>query len=89
MESGRTLCRLHAAIGEARECAEGACPFWEEGGAALPPGCGLERLGVDVHSPELASYWLDLREQLEEARDRSERDGLRRTFGALVPPGLR
>ena len=89
MQDTRPLCRLHLTLGAVAECPEGACPFWEEGGAALPPGCSLERLGVDVERPDLAWYLLELRRQLEESRNREEREQARRAFRDLVPPGLR
>ena len=34
------LCTIQLAVGEVEVCPEGACPFWEEGGAALDAGCG-------------------------------------------------
>jgi hypothetical protein len=89
MENARRLCRLHLTLGRGEQCPEGACPFWEEGGAVLPAGCGLERLGIEAEQPDLAEYLLDLRAQLECARDREERERARETFALLVPPGLR
>ena len=86
-EESRT-CRLHLALGHAEACPGSACPFWEEGGIALPAGCELERLGVDLARPDLAAYLLELRERLEAARDREERVTARRAFGVLVPPEL-
>ena len=59
--SGRT-CILESARGNAEPCAERECPFWEQGGAVLDPGCFLERVlpGPDW-TPELAERWVSLR----------------------------
>jgi len=86
MDEERKACHLHLALGTVEACPGGACPFWEEGGIALPAGCELERLGIDLDRPDLAEYLLELREKLEAARDREEHDAARRAFGELVPP---
>lgn len=88
MEGEPTVCHLHLALGAVRACPGGACPFWERGGIALPAGCELERLGIDLGRPDLAEYLLELREQLEAARDREEREAARQAFAELVPPDL-
>lgn len=88
MERNVKACKLHLALGEVEICPGPACSFWEEGGVALPPGCELERLGVDLDRADLARYLLDLRERLEAARDREERTAARQTFAGLVPPEL-
>jgi hypothetical protein len=82
------ICHLHLTLGSAEACPGGACPFWEQGGVALPPACELERLGIDLSRPDLAGYLLELREQLEAARDREEQEAARRAFAELVPPDL-
>jgi hypothetical protein len=75
-------------LGEAEECSEGACPFWETGIGVVEAGCGLERLPVDLSRPDLAAYLLGLRAALESARETSERDEGRRALGGLAPPEL-
>ena len=82
------VCHLHLTLGTVEACPGGACPFWEQGGVALPAGCELERLGIDLDSPDLAKYLLGLREQLEAARNREEREAARKAFAELVPPDL-
>jgi len=84
----RKLCNLHLALDRAEACPEGACPFWEEGGVALASGCELERLSLDLSRHELAAYLLELRGQLEDARDLEERRQARRAFVELVPPDM-
>jgi hypothetical protein len=65
------LCSLSVAVGTDAECPRGWCAFWETGGAVVEPGCAIERLGVDLRDPQLARYLLDLRRELESARDAS------------------
>ncbi|HEY7604773.1 MAG TPA: hypothetical protein VH760_10980 [Gaiellaceae bacterium] len=64
-----TFCSLSVAVGNDEECPRGWCAFWEAGGAVVGPGCAIQRLGVDLHDPELARYLLDLRRELESVRD--------------------
>jgi hypothetical protein len=80
------LCRMKLTLGEVEACPEGACPFWETGGALVEEGCGLERLGLDLDRPDLAAYLLDVRTALEQARSVREREEARRLFAELVPP---
>ena len=84
----KTFCRIKHTLGVDEPCPEGACPFWEHGGAVVEAGCGLERLHVDVGRPDLAAYLDELRTSLETARDDRERAEARRAFAALVPPEL-
>jgi hypothetical protein len=63
------FCSLAQAVGNDEECPRGWCAFWETGGAVVEPGCAIERLGVDMRDPRLARYLLDLRRELESARD--------------------
>ncbi len=81
-------CRIRRALGQVESCPGGACPFWEEGGALLDAGCGLERRGIDLDRPDLAAYLDGLRRELELARDATEREAARRAFAELVPPDL-
>jgi hypothetical protein len=81
-------CRIKLAVGDVEPCPEGACPFWEQGGAIVEAGCGLERLRIDVGRPDLAAYLVDLRAALEAARDAREREEARQAFAGLVPPEL-
>jgi len=82
------LCRIKLTLGDVESCPEGACAFWEPGGAIVDAGCGLERLRIDVDRPDLAAYLVGLREALEAARGAREREEARQTFAELVPPEL-
>jgi hypothetical protein len=86
MDRETKLCRMKLTLGEVEACPEGACPFWETGGALIDDGCGLERLGLDLERPDLAAYLLDLRAKLEQARSVREREEAQRAFAELVPP---
>jgi len=82
------LCRIKLTLGEVEACPQGACPFWEQGGAVVEADCGLERLGLELDRPDLAEYLGDLRTALEAARDAREREQARQAFAAIVPPEL-
>ena len=82
------LCRIKLTLHELEACPEGACPFWEEGGAVVEAGCGLERLQLDLDRPDIAEYLAQLRRTLEAARDERERKEARQARAGLVPPEL-
>jgi hypothetical protein len=82
------VCRIKATLDEHEACPEGACPFWEAGGAVVDAGCGLERLQLELDRPELAAYLLELRSMLQTARGATEREEARRAFSEIVPPEL-
>jgi len=80
------LCKLQYAVGRVEECPQGACPFWEPGGAALPGRCALER--VDLTSrPEVAHLLLGLRKRLELGEAAAEQEEARRLFYRLLNTG--
>lgn len=82
------LCSIQFTVGEVEACPEGACPYWEQGGAALDAGCGLERLGLELDRPDLAAYLLELRVQLETARSHEEKAEAQQAFAAVVPADI-
>jgi hypothetical protein len=82
------LCSLSEAIGSVEECPKAWCPFWERGGAIVEPGCGIERLGLDLSNVELAYYLLDLRGALDAAQSEAEAEFARQQLDELVPPDL-
>jgi len=73
-----------AAHGAAEPCPRERCSFWEAGDAVVEASCVIERLDVDVSRPDLAAYLLELREQLDEARDRQETEGLHSQFARRI-----
>jgi hypothetical protein len=82
------FCSLSMAAGEDAECPRGWCAFWETRGAVVEPGCAIERLGVDVRDPQLARYLLDLRRELESARDAEAARAALERLAELAPPDL-
>jgi len=82
------LCRIKLAVDEVEACPQGECPFWEHGGAVIEPGCGLERLQLELDRPDLAEYLVNLRRTLESARDARERQVARKALDDLWPPEL-
>jgi hypothetical protein len=77
------LCSLEATVGNAKACPEGACPFWEPGGAALDARCAFEQL-AGTADEGLATWLLEIREKLDSARSRPEEEEVRRLFGHLL-----
>ena len=78
-------CSLKEAIGERELCPGRDCAFWEEGGAVIEEGCGIERLGVPVERrPDLARHLLELRLTIEAARSSAERAEAHRRFAELL-----
>jgi hypothetical protein len=86
------LCLIDEVVGATELCPEEACPFWETGGVTLPPGCGIERLGLGGElrrAPELADWLRSLRAQLDRAATPADRHAAyNRLFRQLLPPGL-
>jgi hypothetical protein len=80
-ETTSRLCSLESAVGRTEACPEGACPFWEPGGAVLDGRCPLERIDLAAQS-SLAGFLLQIREGLASASSaeaaRLERSRLRR-----------
>jgi hypothetical protein len=84
MNEAERTCTLHLARGVREPCTEGRCAFWEAGGAVLPAGCLIERLGVEVRQSDVAAYLLGTRERLEQARDRSEAEAAHRELSRRI-----
>jgi hypothetical protein len=68
------------AQGQTELCPQDRCAFWEPGGAVVEGSCLVERLGVDLNTRDLASYLLETRERLEQARDMAEAKAAHREF---------
>lgn len=77
------LCALQDAAGRVETCPGARCPFWEEGGAALEAGCGIERLALDLARPGLAQALLEERFVLDRARNGEEAAPVRSLFYRL------
>ncbi len=78
-------CTLHlVAQGEPEPCPRERCAFWEPGGAVVEGTCLIERLGVDVGRPDLATYLLETRERLEQARDLAEAEEAHRQLSRRI-----
>jgi len=68
------------ARGQTEICPRERCAFWEPGGVVVEGNCLVERFGVDMGAPDLASYLLETRERLEQARDLAEAEAAHREF---------
>jgi hypothetical protein len=77
------LCSLVTTVGKPEACPEGACPFWEPGGAALGGRCAVEELGA-LPDVALATWLLEIRESLEAASSEEEEHAMRSAFRHLL-----
>ena len=77
------LCTLEAAVGEFEACPEGACPFWETGGARRGGRCAFEQLDVAADAT-LAAWLLEIRECLATAESTAAADEAHRLFSHLL-----
>lgn len=57
------ICRLDQFAGATTPCTEGACPFWEPGGAVLEGRCAFERIDLSQR-PAVVAELLRVRETL-------------------------
>jgi hypothetical protein len=86
VEQAERRCLLRAAVGQVEICPGASCLFWEEGGAALPGGCLLERLDVDLRGdPAHAAELLALRERLKTLGEEEHARELRVLLERLRP----
>jgi hypothetical protein len=77
------LCTLETAVGKTEACPEGACPFWEPGGAALGGRCAIEAFGV-ASDAEVAAWLLEIREKLAVASSEENEHVMRSVFHQLL-----
>jgi hypothetical protein len=77
------LCSLEAAVGTHEVCPEGACPFWEPGGAALDGRCAFEQLDVAADAA-LVEWLLEIRGRLASAEATVAADAARSLFSHLL-----
>ena len=83
IEYARRLCTLETAVGRVEACPEGACPFWEPGGAALDGRCAFEELDIQADE-QLATWLLDIRERLASAESTAAVDAAHSLLGHLL-----
>jgi hypothetical protein len=85
METDHTtrLCSLEAAVGRKEACPEGACPFWEPGGAVLCGRCAFEQLDVAA-DVALATWLLEIRERLASAESTVAAEAAHSLFSHLL-----
>jgi hypothetical protein len=77
------LCSLEAVVGRLEACSEGACPFWEPGGAALGGRCAFEQLDI-MADAALANWLLEIRERLASSESTVAADAARSLFLHLL-----
>jgi len=77
------LCSLESAVGRQEACPEGACPFWEPGGAVLDGRCAVEEIDL-ADDAALAAWLLELRERLASAESTAAVDAAHSLFSHLL-----
>jgi len=86
---GRPLCSLHLAAGHQEECPGASCPFWEEGGTVVEPGCVFDRVRLEFDArSDVAKWLLTIRSDLENARSATDTMRVRSALDEILPPGL-
>jgi hypothetical protein len=83
IETTTRVCSLEEAVGTREACPEGACPFWEPGGAALDGRCAFEELDVTAGAA-LAGWLLEIRERLASAESTVAADAAHSLFSHLL-----
>ena len=83
IEHATKLCTLEATVGRHEACPEGACPFWEPGGAALDGRCAFEELDIEADA-SLATWLLEIRERLASAESTAAADEVHSLFSHLL-----
>jgi hypothetical protein len=83
VETTMRLCSLEATVGKLEACPEGACPFWEPGGAALAGRCAFEELDITADAA-LANWLLEIRERLASSESTVAADAARSLFLHLL-----
>jgi hypothetical protein len=79
----RRLCSLEEAVGRTVPCGEGACAFWEPGGAVLHGRCAFERLDLRGRE-ELAGELLRIKALLESADSAQAEQAARHLYHRLL-----
>ena len=87
IEDTTRLCTLEAAVGKVEACPEGACAFWEPGGAALAGRCAFEELDVTADAA-LATWLLEIRGRLASAESTAAADAAHSLFSHLLNESL-
>ena len=84
--NGVRICSLQYRAGRIESCPGADCPFWEEGGAAIPGHCIFERLDLDLDArPSLVHALLQVRRGLNQAVTGEDEESARSLFYRLVP----
>ena len=83
IDQAKRLCTLEKAVGKTEACPEGACPFWEPGGAALVGRCAFEELDVAADAL-LATWLLEIRGRLASAESTAAKDEAHSLFSHLL-----
>ena len=77
-------CELEQSLGQAGACTRHLCPFWEEGGAVIRPGCALSRTPLDLDGAGVADHLMGLRRRIQQSVSAEDQRQAQREFGRLL-----
>lgn len=77
-------CVLERTLGHAGACPGHLCPFWEDGGAVIRPGCALSRAPLDLDGAGVAHHLMGLRRRIQQPVSAEDQRQAQRQFGRLL-----
>lgn len=77
-------CELERSLGQAGACTRDLCPYWEEGGAVIRPGCALSRTPLDLDRAGVAELLMGLRGRIHQPESAEDQRRAQREFGRVL-----
>lgn len=77
-------CELEQTLGHAGACPRHLCPFWEEGGAVIRPGCALTLTPLDLDRVGVADLLMGLRQRIQQPVSVEDQRKAQREFRRLL-----
>jgi hypothetical protein len=77
-------CDLERTLGQAGACPRHLCPFWEDGGAVIRPGCALSRTPLDLDRAPVADLLMGLRRRIQQPVSAEDQRQAQREFRRLL-----
>lgn len=77
-------CELEQSLGRAVACTRHLCPFWEDGGAVIRPGCALSRTPLDLDRAPVADLVMGLRQRIQQPLSVEDQRQAQREFRRLL-----
>lgn len=77
-------CVLERTLGHAGACPRHLCPFWEDGGAVIRPGCALSRTPLDLDRADVADLLMGLRRRIQQPVSADDQRQAQREFRRVL-----